>query len=206
MAQTQFIIDEKSTDSHLTGTVTTTTDRQLMFTSIPYDEGWNIYVDGKKAETLEANNALVSFYVEGEGEHTLEMKYMPTTIALGITISVTCAFIFLVILILYPFIKKVPVLRKLIMIDRKPIPEIASPEFMTEIVPGDIGATDEDAPPASILTEAEASKYGMLRKSVAEDEKKAPVKKPTSPYGKSAEGKKSADKPRDPKNPTGGKK
>ena len=181
LAQTQFIIDEESTDSHLTGTVTTTTDRQLMFTSIPYDEGWNIYVDGKKVETLEANNALVSFYVEGEGEHTLEMKYMPTTIALGITISVTCAFIFLVILILYPFIKKVPVLRKLIMIDRKPIPEIASPEFMAEIVPGDIGATDEDAPPASILTEAEVAKYGKLRTPEKTTQKSVSNKTPTPP-------------------------
>jgi hypothetical protein len=82
---------------------------------------------------------------------------------LGIGISITCAFIFLVILILYPFIKKVPVLRKWIMIDGKPLPEIASAEYMAEIANGDIGSDDTDTAPASILTDADVSKYGKLR-------------------------------------------
>ena len=98
LGKTQYVIDSSSTDSHLTGTVTTTVEKQLMFTSIPYDAGWNVFVDGKKVDIYEANNSLLSFYVEGTGEHSVEMKYMPTTIALGITVSITCLIIFIVLL------------------------------------------------------------------------------------------------------------
>ena len=87
--------------SPVSGTVTTADDRQLMFTSIPYDEGWNVYVDGEKVEIYEANNALVAFYVEGAGEHEVVLKYMPTTVFLGIVISITCLAIFILILRYY---------------------------------------------------------------------------------------------------------
>ena len=143
LGQVQYEIDADSVDSHLTGRVTTTSDKQLMFTSIPYDEGWNIYVDGEKVELYEANKSLISFYVEGAGEHTVEMKYMPKTIALGILISVTCLLIFVVILILYPFIKKSPLLRKFVMIDGEELPAATSEEDLAEIQPGDIGDIPE---------------------------------------------------------------
>jgi hypothetical protein len=109
------------------------------------------------------------------------MKYMPATVALGIGISITCAFIFLVILILYPFIKKVPVLRKWVMIDGKPLPEIASAEYMAEITDGDIGADDSDPAPASILSEAEVGKYGKLRATEKNDPKPGSTKAPNPP-------------------------
>ena len=149
LARTQYQIDPDSTDSHLIGTVTTAADSQLMFTSIPYDEGWNIYVDGEKVELYEANRSLIAFYVEGAGEHTVEMKYMPSVVALGITVSVVCLVIFLVLLILYPFIKKVPYLRKLVMIEGKELDPIASEEYMAELEPGDVGA-DSDTENSSL--------------------------------------------------------
>ena len=139
LAEIQLAIDTTSSDSHITGKVKTSSDRQLMFTSIPYDAGWNIYVDGEKVETLEANNSLVAFYVDGTGEHTVELKYMPREIALGIGISVTCLVIFVLLLIAYPFIKKVPVLRKLVMIEGDELPAIADEEYRAGIEPGDIG-------------------------------------------------------------------
>ena len=155
LGATQFEIDSTSTDSHLTGTVTTTKDDQLMFTSIPYDEGWNIYVDGEKVELYEANNALIAFYVEGAGQHTIEMRYMPTVIAIGLIVSITCLVVFIALLILYPFIKRIPFLRKLVLIDGEPLPVMATPEYMAEIEPGDIGAQDPSgifAPPTEPAT------------------------------------------------------
>lgn len=179
LGQTQFIIDDTSTDSHLTGSVTTSSDRQLMFTSIPYDEGWNIYVDGEKVELYEANNSLISFYVEGAGEHTLEMKYMPTTVALGIGVSVICLIIYILILIAYPFVKKVPYLRKLVMIEGEELPELATAEYRAEIAEGDVGAPDGER---DIRAEAEAAKYGKVRPTSPEKKSdrsgKAPQGKP----------------------------
>ena len=144
LGATQYEIDSSSTDSHLTGTVITETAKQLMFTSIPYDEGWNIYVDGEKVELYETNNALISFYVEGTGTHTVEMKYMPATVALGITVSVVCLAVYLVILILYPFIRKAPRLRKLFLIEGEELPAVATEEYMAEIEAGDIGDSTDD--------------------------------------------------------------
>ncbi len=194
LGQTQFIIDDSSTDSHLTGTVTTETDRQLMFTSIAYDEGWNIYVDGKKVEIYEANNSLVSFYVEGAGEHRIEMKYMPAQIALGIGISVTCLIIFVLILIAYPFAIRVPYLRRLFMIEGEELPELATAEYMAEITEGDIGAPDKERTTEDLLAEAAAAKYGKTREGIepkkSEKDGKAPQSKGQMPQNNQKGGKK----------------
>ena len=180
LGKTQFAIDPESTDSHLFGTVTTETDRQLMFTSIPYDEGWNIYVDGEKVEIFEANNSLVSFYVESTGEHSIEMKYMPATVALGIGISVICLIVYILILIAYPFVKRVPNLRRLVMIEGEELPELATAEYRAEIEEGDIGAPD---PKPDVIAEAESAKYGKVRPAAPE---KKPDRSGKAPQGKAA--------------------
>jgi hypothetical protein len=179
LGKTQYVIDSSSTDSHLTGTVTTTVEKQLMFTSIPYDAGWNVFVDGKKVDIYEANNSLLSFYVEGTGEHAVEMKYMPTTIALGITVSITCLIIFVVLLLIYPFVKKIPYLRKLVMIEGDELPAIATEEYMAEIEPGDIGAQDMSKDAETEMTKADVKKD---KKGKAADDPKQGKKASTNLY------------------------
>jgi uncharacterized membrane protein YfhO len=147
LSRSEFVIDASSTDSHLTGTVTTADDRQLMFTSIPYDEGWNVYVDGKQVEICEANQSLVAFYVEGAGEHTLEMRYMPRVVSLGLSISLVSLVVFLILLIAYPFIKKSRFSGFLMLIGGEELPAVATPEYMAEIEPGDVGAPMETGGP-----------------------------------------------------------
>ena len=51
-----------------------TDGNKLIYTSIPYDEGWHIYVDGKEVEKIKLGDALIGFYV-GEGYHNITMKY-----------------------------------------------------------------------------------------------------------------------------------
>ena len=139
LSATSLVIDEGYTDSHLFGTVTTESDSQLMFTSIPYDEGWNIYVDGERVDLIQSADALVSFRVNGAGTHRVELRYMPTTVALGLIISVTCTVIFIALLCLYPFIKRIPVLRGVVLIQGTELPVAPTPESLAEIAPGDIG-------------------------------------------------------------------
>ena len=172
LGQTQLIIDDESTDSHLTGTVTTTTKKQLMFTSIPYDEGWNIYVDGEKVEIYEANDSLIAFYVEGTGTHTVEMKYMPKVVLMGIIVSLACLDLYILILMAYPFIKKGTILHKLLVIEGEELPEIASAEYMAEIEEGDVGAPYREKSPEEIIRE-EGAKYGRSRDTAKPADKKA---------------------------------
>ncbi len=142
LAETQVTIDEGYTDSHLFGSVTTATDGQLMFTSIPWDEGWQISVDGEAVELHKTADALISFYVEEAGEHRIELRYMPRVVSLGLAITIVSSVIFLLVLLLYPFMKRIPILRGIVHIQGEEQPALATPEYVAGIEEGDFG--DED--------------------------------------------------------------
>ncbi len=96
LSETQYDIGEY-TESHFNGTIKTTKAAQTILTTIPYDEGWNIYLDGEKIEYSKTLNALITFNIENEGEHTLEMRYMPKEFVLGAACSIVCTLIFLLL-------------------------------------------------------------------------------------------------------------
>ncbi len=143
LAAMNLTIDEEYTDSHLFGSVTTVSESQLMFTSIPYDAGWNIYVDGERVETLKSADALVSFRIDGAGEHRVELRYMPTTVALGLTSTVICTVFFVALLCLYPLLKRVRVFRTVVLVEGTELPPASPPERTAKIVRGDIGYVNE---------------------------------------------------------------
>ncbi len=132
-------IDEGYTDSHLFGSVTTTAEDQLMFTSIPYDEGWKIYVDGERVDTVKTADALVSFRIPDAGAHRIELKYRSTPITIGLPLTLLCTLIFVALLILHPFASRIPVLKSIVAIPGEELPELMTPERSAEIEPGDIG-------------------------------------------------------------------
>ena len=88
LALPQFKIDSQSSDDHLFGSIKTESDSQMIMTTIPYDKGWNVYVDGEKVEIYETLDALVAFDIEAAGEHSLEFKYMPKIYNIGLIISI----------------------------------------------------------------------------------------------------------------------
>jgi len=65
-----------------------------------------------------------------------------------LTVSITCLAIFVLILMLYPLIKRVPYLRKLVMIEGEELPAIATEEYRAEIAPGDVGSSPEAPEPS----------------------------------------------------------
>ena len=83
----QFIIDGNYKEDHLTGTITTLKDSQLIQTTLAFDKGWKIYVDGNEVETFQTLDALVAFRIEGQGEHTLELRYLPDVYVTGAFLS-----------------------------------------------------------------------------------------------------------------------
>jgi len=86
LAQVQYNIVEY-TERSFKGTLTSPRDNQIIQTTLPFDEGWKIYVDGQKVEIFETLDALVAFRVDA-GEHTIEMKYLPDLFVLGFAITV----------------------------------------------------------------------------------------------------------------------
>lgn len=72
------------TDTMLSGTVTTTGG--VLMTSIPYDPGWSITVDGVKTEITEVKDTFIGVPLE-PGTHTVEMHYMPQGLRPGALLS-----------------------------------------------------------------------------------------------------------------------
>ncbi len=99
LSKTQVDIRGDWSSDYLPGTVTTTKDDQLILTTIPYDKGWKITVDGEEVETKETLDALVCFEVEDAGYHQIVMKYRPTPFVLGLTISISSVVIFALMII-----------------------------------------------------------------------------------------------------------
>lgn len=58
-----------------------------LFTSIPYSENWNVYVDGKKVETYQIFDMFLGIDIE-EGQHIIEFKYEVKSLKTGLIISI----------------------------------------------------------------------------------------------------------------------
>lgn len=67
------------------GTVNAKKDGTL-FTSIPYDKGWSIYIDGQKKESKIFSDALLCVDIS-EGSHNVEFRYTAPGFVPGVTIS-----------------------------------------------------------------------------------------------------------------------
>ncbi len=105
-ASPQFIIDENYSEHHLTGKITTDSSDRMIQTSIPYDKGWQVYVDGEKVEIYETLNALMAFDIADAGEHTLELRYNPVSFRFGSFLSISGTALFIVLCVLDLVVKK----------------------------------------------------------------------------------------------------
>ena len=68
------------------GTVNAAEDG-ILYTSIPYEKGWTVKVDGEKAETLMAGKAMLAVKLTS-GSHEIEYSYKPEGFVAGAILSV----------------------------------------------------------------------------------------------------------------------
>lgn len=87
------IIEKK--DTYIKAIVDVSANKTL-FTSIPYEKEWNVYVDGKKVDKFKLLDTFIGIDLK-EGKHTVEFKYKDDTILIGSIIS----FNGLVLLVIY---------------------------------------------------------------------------------------------------------
>ena len=73
-------------DAYVSGTVTAKEDG-VLYTSIPYYKGWTLYVDGEETEITKIADSLVGVELSA-GEHTIELKYFPYGLKVGIIITI----------------------------------------------------------------------------------------------------------------------
>ncbi len=81
LKENQWNLTETSA-RHLEGTITAS-EGQIMMTSIPYEKGWTVKVDGKKVDYREIAEALIGIEIS-PGEHTVSMTYTSPGLVVGI--------------------------------------------------------------------------------------------------------------------------
>ena len=79
-------------ETKLKGTVDAQKDG-ILFTSISYEKGWNVRVDGKKVEPVEICGALMGIPIE-EGHHEIELSYSPEGFIPGLLMTLAAILIF----------------------------------------------------------------------------------------------------------------
>ena len=103
LSENSLIIDKYTEDS-FEGSIVLTEDKTTVFTSIPYDKGWNVYVDGQKVETYQTLEALLAFD-STPGEHQIKMYYFSDAMKIGFTVSAIGTVLLILIVILEKYLK-----------------------------------------------------------------------------------------------------
>ena len=93
LANDGLVITEYS-DTHIIGTINTGRSG-ILFTSIPYSDGWTVSVDGAVVETEALGNALLGIKLEA-GSHTIIFDYLTPGLIPGFIISLAAIAVFLI--------------------------------------------------------------------------------------------------------------
>jgi uncharacterized membrane protein YfhO len=88
----------KFSNDNIVGDITLDKNK-LLFLSIPYDKGWQIKVDGKKAKTEKINIGFIGVFLN-KGFHTVELKYTPPFLIAGMVVSLLSLILFASIIII----------------------------------------------------------------------------------------------------------
>lgn len=115
-------------DTKVKGTITAKTEN-LMMTSIPYEKGWSVKVDGQKAEVIPVCNAFCGINLSA-GTHEIEFSYFPAGLTTGIILTVLSIAILITLIILKKRRDSVMLLKETQLIEgetENPEPHIPTP-------------------------------------------------------------------------------
>nr|WP_029948344.1 YfhO family protein [Enterococcus crotali] len=85
-------IDMQTTGRRATAEVSLVKD-QVLLTTIPYDRGWKVLIDGEKANVTAFKEAFLSVQVPA-GKHQIEFVFLPQGFVIGASIFGSCLFLF----------------------------------------------------------------------------------------------------------------
>jgi len=88
-------------DGYVKANIEIKDDSQMLFTSIPYDEGWTIYANGTEVQPVELLDGAFIGLDLGKGEYELEFKYEAPGARLGLVISLVSLGIYGILVLLF---------------------------------------------------------------------------------------------------------
>ena len=83
---------------NITAEITVTGEGKYLATSVPYDPGWKVYVNGEKIEPETVNTSFIGFALP-KGHHEIRFVYVPRGLYIGSAVSAVCIVLFLILLI-----------------------------------------------------------------------------------------------------------
>ena len=92
------------TSTSVDATITASADGRVV-TTIPYDTGWTVTVDGKTVDMTAFKDTFVSFEIS-EGTHTIHLDYTPDGFYLGLASTLICIILLIMIAALIHLWKK----------------------------------------------------------------------------------------------------
>lgn len=96
-------------------------DDNLLFFSIPYDEGWKAYVNGEEVEIEKVNVGFMAVRISGNSTSSVKFVYNQPGFIFGIIITSICGiiyFIYLVFIVLYKELKAQKLRKSQILLNR----------------------------------------------------------------------------------------
>lgn len=84
---------EEYSDGYVKGNINVS-DKKKLFLSIPYEKGWNIYIDGEKQDYYKLFDTFIGLDLES-GYHEIEMIYKNPGLKLGIVVSIVSSVLFI---------------------------------------------------------------------------------------------------------------
>ena len=103
LADEQYEISEFS-DTYVSGEITVS-EESIMFTSLPAESGWRVYVDGEEIEYDLYEDAFIMISLTA-GTHTVEFRYVPSGLYYGALISLLSILIFILFMVRRRVIRK----------------------------------------------------------------------------------------------------
>ena len=100
LKQCEYKIDSFN-DTHFSGTINAPQDCQV-FTSIPYDSNWEVYIDGVKLtkdQIFKISDSQLGFNIKA-GQHKLALQYRPISFIAGAFITAVTAVIAIIVVLL----------------------------------------------------------------------------------------------------------
>ena len=97
LKKNEFNITKYNKDNHIEGNIDVNNDKNVLLLTIPYDKGWNIYVDDNKVNYDICFDSFICLDLD-KGKHNIKMNYVPSWFIVGLIIS-SLAFIVTIIYI-----------------------------------------------------------------------------------------------------------
>jgi hypothetical protein len=123
----------------------------LLYTSIPYNGNWEVYVDGQKAQITLVENAMTCVFLT-EGEHEVAFVYRNKNFTIGLIASLVCLSIFIALIVLDRLRKSAPSTPA----EESDIPALEVMDGDTSSVPTDDKTITEETPPAAEVVDSAA--------------------------------------------------